>query len=133
MIINKADAALDFGSVTLGAAGTVAFANVLDLDKTKADGCSVDIICTELPVGGTNVTMKLQGAADPTIASPVWNDILISPTVVTADIEVSTSKRFMSLPVPRENGYRGLRVAVVSTGTYTAGKFSAALDTYKGE
>lgn len=133
MIINKADASLDFGSVTLGAAGTIAFENVIDLGKTRADGCSVDIICTELPAGGTNVTMKLQGSEDPSVSSPVWADILISPTVVTADIKVSTSKRFMSLPVPRENGYRGLRVAVVSTGTYTAGKFSAALDTYKGE
>jgi hypothetical protein len=124
MLIEKADSSLDMGTRTLSA-GAGAFTDVLDLGKTDADGMTVNVRATEAGAGGTSVVLKLQGAAAPDAVT--WDDIITSKSVVPASLSAGD---VAEIPVPRNNGYRCLRMYAVVTGTFTAGILAAQLDTY---
>ena len=131
MLISKYDAKLDFGeSSAFGAAGTVASGNVIQLDKSQAGRMRVEIkmsvAATRSSSGATDgATFVVQGSAD----NSNWVTVEASPAILTANL--TEGARF-SVAIPPSFNYKYLRVAAVTTGTHTAGKFKAFLDVYQG-
>lgn len=126
MLISKYDAKLDFGeSSAFGAAGTVASGNVIQLDKSQAGRMRCEIKMSVAAVGGTNATFVVQGSND----NSNWTSVESSPAVATASL---TAGAHFSVAVPPSFNYKYIRVAAVTTGTHTAGKFKAMLDVYQG-
>ena len=125
-LISRFDAGLHLGeSGAFGAAGTVATANVLKLDKAQPGRMRFDIKMTVAAAGGTNATFVVQGSND----NSNWNTVESSPAIVTASL---VRNAHFSVAVPPEFDYTYIRVAAVTTGTHTAGKFDAVLDVYQG-
>jgi len=125
-LISRFDAGLHLGeSSAFGSAGTVATANVLDLGKAQPDRMRFDIHQTVAAAGGTNATFVVQGSAD----NSSWVTVESSPAIATASL---TKDAHFSVAVPPDFSYRYIRVAAVTTGTHTAGKFDAVLDVYQG-
>ena len=125
-LISRFDAGLHLGeSSAFGAAGTVATANVLKLDKAQAGRMRFDIKMTVAAAGGTNATFVVQGSND----NSAWTTVESSPAIATASL---TANAHFSVAVPPDFDYTYIRVAAVTTGTHTAGKFDAVLDVYQG-
>ena len=125
-LISRFDAGLHLGeSGAFGAAGTVATANVLKLDKAQPGRMRFDIKMTVAAAGGTNATFVVQGSND----NSSWATVESSPAVATASL---TQDAHFSVAVPPEFNYTYIRVAAITTGTHTAGKFDAVLDVYQG-
>ena len=125
-LISRFDAGLHLGeSGAFGAAGTVATANVLKLDKAQPGRMRFDIKMTVAAAGGTNATFVVQGSND----NSNWNTVESSPAIATASL---VRNAHFSVAVPPEFDYTYIRVAAVTTGTHTAGKFDAVLDVYQG-
>ncbi len=125
-LISRFDAGLHLGeSGAFGAAGTVATANVLKLDKAQPGRMRFDIKMTVAAAGGTNATFVVQGSND----NSSWATVESSPAIATASL---TQNAHFSVAVPPEFNYTYIRVAAITTGTHTAGKFDAVLDVYQG-
>jgi hypothetical protein len=125
-LISRFDAGLHLGeSGAFGSAGTVATANVLKLDKAQPGRMRFDIYMTVAAAGGTNATFVVQGSNN----NSDWTTVESSPAVATASL---TKNAHFSVAVPPEFAYTYIRVAAVTTGTHTAGKFDAVLDVYQG-
>ena len=125
-LISRFDAGLHLGeSSAFGSAGTVATANVLKLDKAQAGRMRFNIKMTVAAAGGTNATFVVQGSND----NSSWTTVESSPAVATASL---TKDAQFSVAVPPDFAYTYIRVAAVTTGTHTAGKFDAVLDVYQG-
>lgn len=125
-LISRFDAGLHLGeSGAFGAAGTVATANVLKLDKAQPGRMRFDIKMTVAAAGGTNATFVVQGSND----NSTWVTVESSPAVATASL---VRNAHFSVAVPPEFDYTYIRVAAITTGTHTAGKFDAVLDVYQG-
>ena len=125
-LISRFDAGLHLGeSGAFGAAGTVATANVLKLDKAQPGRMRFDIKITVAAAGGTNATFVVQGSND----NSTWVTVESSPAVATASL---VRNAHFSVAVPPEFDYTYIRVAAITTGTHTAGKFDAVLDVYQG-
>lgn len=125
-LISRFDAGLHLGeSGAFGAAGTVATANVLKLDKAQPGRMRFDIKMTVAAAGGTNATFVVQGSND----NSSWATVESSPAIATASL---TKDAHFSVAVPPEFDYTYIRVAAITTGTHTAGKFDAVLDVYQG-
>ena len=125
-LISRFDAGLHLGeSGAFGAAGTFATANVLKLDKAQPGRMRFDIKMTVAAAGGTNATFVVQGSND----NSSWVTVESSPAVATASL---VRNAHFSVAVPPEFDYTYIRVAAITTGTHTAGKFDAVLDVYQG-
>lgn len=125
-LISRFDAGLHLGeSGAFGAAGTVPTANVLRLKKAQAGRMRFDIQMTVAAAGGTNATFVVQGSAD----NSNWVTVESSPAIATASL---TANAHFGVAVPADFNYEYIRVAAVTTGTHTAGKFDAVLDVYQG-
>lgn len=126
MLISRFDAGLNFGeSQAFGNAGTVASANVLQIDKADPGRMAVNFKMTVTAAGGTNATFVIQGSAD----NSNWVTVAQSGAIATASL---TKDANFSVGIPQGFNYKYMRVAAVTTGTYTAGKFDATLDVYQG-
>lgn len=126
MLISWFDAKLDFGeSSAFGSAGTVASGNVLQMDKADPGRMAVNIRMTVAAAGGTNATFVIQGSAD----NSSWTTVAQTAAIATASL---TKNAVFNLGVPQGFNYKYMRVAAVTTGTHTAGKFTAQLDVYQG-
>lgn len=126
MLISRLDAKLNFGeSSAFGAAGTVASANVLQIDKADPGRMFVDFKVTVTAAGGTNATFVIQGSND----NSTYVTVASSPAILTASL---VKDAHFQVGVPQGFNYKYMRVAAITTGTHTAGKFDATLDTYQG-
>ncbi len=126
MLISRFDAKLNFGeSQAFGNAGTVASANVLQMDKADPGRMAVNFKMTAAAAGGTNATFVIQGSAD----NSNWVTVAQSGAIATASL---TKDANFSVGIPQGFNYKYMRVAAVTTGTHTAGKFDATLDVYQG-
>lgn len=126
MLISRFDAKLNFGeSQAFGNAGTVASANVLQMDKADPGRMAVNFKMTVAAAGGTNATFVIQGSAD----NSNWVTVAQSGAIATASL---TKDANFSVGIPQGFNYKYMRVAAVTTGTHTAGKFDATLDVYQG-
>ena len=126
MLISRFDAKLHFGeSSAFGAAGTVASANVLQMDKADPGRMAVNFKMTVAAAGGTNATFVIQGSAD----NSNWATVAQSAAIATASL---TKDANFTVGIPQGFNYKYMRVAAVTTGTHTAGKFDATLDVYQG-
>lgn len=119
-MVMKPDARLHFGEAALSSATELP--NVIDLDRTTAGGLFAAVSVPEAAAGGTSVAVTLKGSAD----GSTYTDIG-SVTVATADLD---GTKTFSVGIPRENRSRYLKVALSKTGTFTAGKVDAYIDTY---
>lgn len=125
-LINRFDAKLQFGeSGAFGAAGTVTSANVIQMDKADPGRFFVDVQMTVAAAGGTNATFAIQGSND----NSTYVTVAQSAAIATASL---TANAHFDIGVPDDFNYKYMRVVAVTTGTHTAGKFNATLDTYKG-
>lgn len=125
MLISRYDAKLSFGAASPTSAATLAMADVIKLDKAQAGRLAVNFIVETALVGGTNCTLLVQGSND----NSSWTTVESSPAIATASL---TKDANFTVGVPQDFNYAYIRAAVTSTGTYTAGKISAALDVYQG-
>jgi hypothetical protein len=125
MQISRFDAALYLGTAEPTSAATLALGNVLKLDKAQAGRMRVNFIVETALAGGTNCTFLVQGSND----NSNWATVESSPAVATASLVKDAN---FDVGVPQNFNYKYLRAAVTTTGTYTAGKISAALDVYQG-
>lgn len=131
MLISKYDAKLDFGeSGAFGAAGTVASGNVIQLENSQAARMRAEIKMSAAAVkssSGTTdgATFVVQGSND----NSAWTTVESSPAIVTASL---TEGAHFSVAIPPSFNYKYIRVAALTTGTHTAGKFKAFLDVYQG-
>ena len=126
MLISFFDAKLNFGeSGAFGAAGTVTSANVLQMDKADPGRMAVDFHVTVAAAGGTNATFIIQGSND----NSTYVTVAQSGAIATASL---VKDAHFSVGVPQGFDYKYMRVAAVTTGTHTAGKFNATLDVYQG-
>lgn len=130
-LISRFDAGLHLGeSGAFGAAGTVATGNVLKLDKAQPGRMRFDIkmtvAATRSSSGATDgAAFAVQGSND----NSTWVTVEQTPNVLTASL---TRGAHFSVAVPPEFDYTYIRVAAITTGTHTAGKFDAVLDVYQG-
>ena len=125
MQISRLDKKLSFGEASPTSAATLALADVIDLKKAQVGRMAVNFIVETALVGGTNCTFIVQGSTD----NSNWVTVASSATIATANLVKDAN---FSVGIPQEFNYRYIRAAVISTGTYTAGKVSAALDVYQG-
>lgn len=125
MQISRLDKKLSFGEASPTSAATLALADVIDLKKAQVGRMAVNFIVETAAVGGTNYTFVVQGSAD----NSTWVTVASSGAIATADLKKDAN---FAVGIPQEFDYRYIRAAVTSTGTYTAGKVSAALDVYQG-
>ena len=123
MQISRLDKKLSFGEASPTSAATLALADVIDLKKAQVGRMAVNFIVETALAGGTNCTFIVQGSAD----NSTWVTVASSATIATANLVKDAN---FSVGIPQE--FRYIRAAVTSTGTYTAGKVSAALDVYQG-
>ena len=125
MQIAKLDAALSFGAVTLGNAGTVACADVLKIEKADPSRMAVNFIVENAAVGGTSVQLLVQGSDD----NSTYVTVAESPVILEAKL---TANANFDVHIPQDWKYKYMRAAVTGVGTHTAGKIRAALDVYQG-
>lgn len=126
MQLSRLDKKLSFGEASPTSATTLAFADIIDLKNAQVDRMAVNFIVETALVGGTNCTLEVQGSAN---GSSSWVTVAASGAIATASL---TKDANFTVGIPQNFGYRYIRAAVTSTGTYTAGKLSAALDVYQG-
>lgn len=127
MLYSKYDAKLDFGeSSAFGNAGTVASGNVIKVDKGQVGRMRVEIKMSVAAAGGTNATFVVQGR---NLDTDNWTDVESTPAITTANLGLG---KHFSVAIPPSFNFKQLRVAAVTTGTHTAGKFKAFLDVYQG-
>ena len=125
-LISRFDEKLHFGeSQAFGSAGTVTSANVLQMDKADPGRMAVNFKMTATATGGTNATFVIQGSAD----NSTYVTVAQSGVIATASL---TKDANFTVGVPQGFNYKYMRVAAVTTGTHTAGKFDAVLDVYQG-
>ena len=119
----RPDARLAFGEAAVATATELP--NVINLDKTTAGGLFVSAQVTEAGAGGTSLALEVKGSPDGT----TYATIAASPAVPVAGL---TNGKCVTVGIPREDTSRYLKVALAKTGTFTAGKVSAYIDTYTG-
>ena len=124
MHISKLDKRLSFGSVTF-TSGIQALADVLQIDKAQPDRMMVNCIVTTAAAGGTSIVIAVQGSDD----NSNYATVAQSGSILLADL---TLNKNIEIAIPNGWNKKYMRVAVISTGTFTAGKIEAALDTYIG-
>ena len=95
------------------------------MDKADPGRMAVDFHVTVTAAGGTNATFVIQGSAD----NSNWVTVAQSGAIAEASL---TKDAHFSVGVPQGFNYKYMRVAAVTTGTHTAGKFNATLDVYQG-
>ena len=125
MLISRLDKKLSFGEASPTSAATLALADVIDLKKAQVGRMAVNFIVETALAGGTNCTFIVQGSSD----NSNWATVASSATIATANLTKDTN---VKVGIPEDFNYRYIRAAVTSTGTYTAGKVSAAIDVYQG-
>ena len=125
MLISRFDAKLSFGSATPTSADTYPMADVIDLKAGQAGRKVVNFIVDTTFAGGTNATLVVQGSTD----NSTWVTVESSPAILTAKLVKDAN---FTVAVPQDFNYKYIRAAAVTTGTFTAGKISAALDVYEG-
>lgn len=125
MQISRLDKKLSFGEASPTSAATLALADVIDLKKAQVGRMAVNFIVETAAAGGTNMTFIVQGSAN----NSDWTTVASSATIATASL---TKDANFKVGIPEDFNYRYIRAAVTSTGTYTAGKVSAAIDVYQG-
>ena len=125
MQISRLDKALSFGEASPTSATTLALADVIDLKKAQVGRMAVNFIVETAAVGGTNYTLVVQGSDN----NSSWTTVASSEAIATASLVKDANFKVF---IPENFNYRYIRAAVTSTGTYTAGKISAALDVYQG-
>jgi hypothetical protein len=127
------DSSLDFGSVDLTGAAAV-FPNILNLGPavnglpnlggTDVNRKKVDILASADIAGGTGVTVTVQGSANGTTG---WVGVGVN-TITLADLKAGRGSVAIS-----PNNYQYLQAAIAKSGTFTAGKAAAQLNTYTGK
>lgn len=122
---SRFDAALNFGSVTLGSAGTDALGNVLNIDKADPSYRAVNFIVETAAAGGTSVQLLVQGSND----NSTYVTVAESPVILEAKL---TKDANFDVHIPQNWNYKYMRAAVTGVGTHTAGKISACMDVYPG-
>lgn len=125
MIIGKADKMLEFGTVDFGqAAGTYYGENILNLAATDAGGMAVHVSITEGGAGGTSAVFAVEAGNGTTFA------VISQVSKVLADLGEGAC---VSIPIPREYEGTHLRLAVTTTGTFSAGTGVGTIDPYVGK
>lgn len=125
MLISRFDAGLYFGTADVRSAGTTALSNVLEIGKADPSRMNVEIHVATAGAGGTNMQFVVQGSDD----NSTYATVAESPVIATASL-VKDAHFQIGIPQGFKNKY--MRVAVVSTGTFTAGTVEASLDVYTG-
>lgn len=123
MMIAKYDAALDFGEAALASA--TACPDVLYLDKGQPDRMAVNAIVTEDATGGTSIVINVAGSDD----NSSYTVVSSSKSIALAALKAGAN---VSVPIPQGWNYKYMKVTITKTGTFTAGKITAALDVYQG-
>ena len=111
---------LDFGSVTLGAAGTGYFPNILNLKDTTVNRMEVEFRIAVPPAGGTRFQFIIQDSADGSTFETKVTGANLTGIDGVYRLAVEISNPF-------------LRVGVIGTGTFTTGTINAQLNTYTGK
>lgn len=119
-LIDRKDAKLDFGTFALKD-GT-AFTHSLDLGATKFDGFGINFAVTTAGAGGTSWTPKIQASTN----GSTWVDVVVGAAITTSAVGDGVTLTF-----PRGTNYRYVRPLCTTSGSFTAGVVSAAVETYK--
>lgn len=122
---NFPDELLHFGEKALSG-GSGAFPTVIEIGKSQPDRMLVRIRCNEACTGGTSVQFKLQASDDNSSYADIGS---LSETVTAAQGVLGKEVQIM---IPEGFAKKYLRVNAVVTGTFSAGKFDAWVDTYLG-
>lgn len=123
MMKNFPDLALYFGEVTAATAG--AFPKTVFIGKSQPDRMHVRFFVTTACTGGTSLTFKLQGKT----GNGDYADLAVSPAIATNKL---TKGAEIVVEIPEGKGCDTLKVTATASGTYTAGKIEAWIDTYLG-
>lgn len=122
------DERLSFGEYELKS-GTGELPNVLVAPIPDYLAGTVDIRCKEAAVGGTSIVATLQGSND----GADWHNIVTGSSISIADLILEAGKKALqTLTIPEEYEYTHLRLRIAATGTFTAGKVDAYVNTYRG-
>jgi hypothetical protein len=114
------DKLLDFGVVTLGAAGTQYFPNVLNLKDTTVNRMEVEFRSAEPLAGGTGIQFIIQDSPDGSTFTTKVSGAVLDALDGVYRMAVEIADPF-------------LRIGVTGTGTFTAGMINAQLNTYTGK
>lgn len=122
------DERLSFGEYELKS-GSGQLPNVLVAPIPDYLAGTVDIRCKEAAVGGTSIVVTLQGSND----GASWLNVVSGSSIPIADLVLEAGKKALqTITIPEEYGYTHLRLSVATTGTFTAGKVDAYVNTYRG-
>lgn len=122
-MINPVDKKLSFGEAVLKDAS--ACPDTLSLNNAQTERMKVEVSCTEDAAGGTSIALQLEGSDNGTSFAPIGG----AQTVVLASLKEGNT---FTLPIPDGVNKKFLKVTCAKTGTFTAGKIAAYLDTYLG-
>lgn len=120
MMIAKMDAKLCFGKIDLSGA-TTEFPDILNTKKADLKRKNVALTAVKEIVGGTSVTVKVQGSNSTTGFSDV-----ASQTVTVADLNNGHG----SVAIPETWNYEYMKVVITKTGSFTDGEILAAIDVW---
>lgn len=122
------DERLSFGEKELSS-GAGALPNVLVAPIPDYLKGTVDVRCIEAAAGGTSITATLEGSTD----GSVWKEVVKGSIIPAADLTMEGGKKpLQTLTIPEEYDYTHLRLNITTSGSFTAGKVNAYVNTYRG-
>lgn len=122
MMKNFPDTNLWFGEAS---ASTGAFEHTVKIGKSQPDRMHVRFFVKEACTGGTNITFKLQGKPE----GGSFEDVATSPAVAAAKL---TKGAEIVVEIPEGINADELKVIATPSGSFSAGKIEAWIDTYLG-
>ena len=122
MMKNFPDVELYFGEASLSSG---AFAKEVEIGKSQPGRMHVRFFVTEDAAGGTSVVFKLQGKEE----GGSFTDIASSVAIPSAQLKAGTE---VVVEIPES--FKGVALKAVATpsGSFSAGKAEAWIDTYLG-
>lgn len=122
------DERLSFGERELSS-GAGALPNVLVAPIPDYLKGTVDVRCIEAASGGTSITATLEGSND----GSTWKEVVKGSSIPAADLTMEGGKKpLQTLTIPEEYEYTHLRLNITTSGSFTAGKVNAYVNTYRG-
>lgn len=122
-MIGPVDKLLNFGECSLSS--QAALPDTINVGKSQTERMSVSVQCTETASGGTSIALQLEGSDDGTSFAPIGS----AQTVTVAQLKAGAN---FALPIPEGVNKPYLKVTCAKTGSFTAGKLNAFVDTYMG-
>lgn len=123
MMKNFPDSNLYFGEAP---ASTGAFPTEVKIGASQPDRMHVRFIVTEDCAGGTNLTFKLQGKK----GTGNYADVATAPAVVLANLKKGKE---VVIEIPEGIDCDMLKAVATPSGSFSAGKIQAWIDTYLGK